>query len=201
MMNLLDQANIFRFHDGLIKEFGVASNAALGWNKQAGQEARFKILSGIGMLNSHSVLDAGCGHADLYAYLVKLYPQLKYYGVEQIPGILQIAVERYIHLPEVNLFEGDFTLEGLPVVDYTLACGSLNYRNSDDLFVLKTIEKLFNNSRIGFGFNLLRTIEPADGFLVAYDPSYITAFCRKHTGKVSLIENYYGEDYSVFMYH
>ncbi|MBK8787804.1 MAG: hypothetical protein IPN43_15240 [Chitinophagaceae bacterium] len=89
---------------------------------------------------------------------------------------MQIAVERYIHLPEVNLFEGDFTLEGLPVVDYTLACGSLNYRNSDDLFVLKTIEKLFNNSRIGFGFNLLRTIEPADGFLVAYDPSYITAF-------------------------
>lgn len=69
-MNLLDQANIFRFHDGLIKEFGVASNAALGWNKQAGQDARFKILSGIGMLNSHSVLDAGCGHADLYAYLV-----------------------------------------------------------------------------------------------------------------------------------
>ena len=200
-MNLLDQANIFRFHDQLIKQFGIASNAALGWNEPAGQEARFKILSGIGMLNGHSVLDAGCGHADLFAYLVKLYPQLRYYGIEQIPGILQVAVEQYIHLPAVHLFEGDFTAEGLPEVDYTIACGSLNYRNSDDQFVLNSIEKLFKNSRIGFGFNLLRTIEPAHGFLVAYDPAYITAFCRKLTDKVSLIENYYGEDYSVFMYH
>ncbi len=200
-MNLLDQANIFRFHDQLINEFGVASNAALGWNEPAGQEARFKVLSGIGMLNGHSVLDAGCGHADLYTYLIKLYPQLKYYGIEQIPGILQVAVERYVHLREAYFFEGDFTTEGLPVVDYTIACGSLNYRNSDNLFVLKTIEKLFKNSRIGFGFNLLRKIEPAHGFLVAYDPSYIMSFCFQLTGNVSLIENYYGEDYSVFMYH
>jgi len=201
MMNLLDQANIFRFHDQLIKEFGIASNAALGWNEPAGQEARFNILSGIGMLNGYSVLDAGCGHADLYAYLVRLYPQIRYYGIEQIASILQVAVDRYIHLPAVKLFEGDFTAEGLPQVDYTIACGSLNYRNSDDWFVLNTIERLFRNSRIGLGFNLLRTIEPAHGFLTAYDPSYIMAFCRKLTGKVSLIENYYGEDYTIFMYH
>lgn len=200
-MNLLDQANIFRFHQQLIKEFGISSNAALGWNEPAGQLARFKILSGIGMLNGHSVLDAGCGHADLFAYLIKLYPQLRYYGVEQIPGILQVAMERYIHLPEVNFFEGDFTTGGLPPVDYTIACGSLNYRNSDELFVLNTIEKLFRNSRIGLGFNLLRTIEPAHGFLIAYDPSYIMDFCRRLTSKVSLIEHYYGEDYTIFMYH
>ena len=63
------------------------------------------------------------------------------------------------------------------------------------------IEKLFNNSRIGFGFNLLRKIDPAEGLLEAHNPVYITEFCRKLTGNISLIENYYREDYTVFIYH
>jgi SAM-dependent methyltransferase len=200
-MDLLDKANIFHFHGQLIKEFGVSSNAALGWKEPSGQAARFKILSGIGQLNGHSVLDAGCGHADMFAYLIKLYPQLLYYGIEQIPGILQVAIDRYIHLPAVKFYEGDFTTGVLPVVDYTIACGSLNYRNSDDLFIFKTIEKLFNNSRIGLGFNLLSKIEPVTGFLTAYHPDHITGFCRTLTSHVSLIENYYGDDYTVLMYH
>ena len=120
-MNLSDQANIFRFLNQLIKEFGVSSNAALGWNEPAGQEARFKILSGIGPLNGYTVLDAGCGHADLFAYLINIYPAMHYCGVEQIPGILQIAVQRFIHLSAVNFYEGDFTTADLPRVDYTIA--------------------------------------------------------------------------------
>jgi len=200
-MDLIDKANIFRFHDQLISEFGIGSNAALGWNVPAGQETRFKILSGIGQLDRYSVLDAGCGHGDLFAYLIKLYPQLHYYGVEQIPGILQVAVERYSHLPDVYFFEGDFFASDLPEVDFIIACGSLNYHSSDDTFVLKAIKKLFNSSRIGFGFNLLSRIEPANAFLEAYDPVYTTVFCRTLTGNVSLIENYYEADFTVFMYH
>ena len=200
-MNLLDQANIFRFHNQLIKEFGVSSNAALGWNEPAGQEARFKILSGIGPLNGYTVLDAGCGHADLFAYLINIYPAMHYCGVEQIPGILQIAVQRFIHLSAVNFYEGDFTTAGLPRVDYTIACGSLNYQTSDDQFVFKTIEKLFHNSSIGFGFNLLSEIEPGNDFLKSWNPDCITSFCQTLTTNFNLIENYYGNDYTVFMYH
>jgi len=200
-MELLDKANIFRFHNDLISRFGVGNTAALGWNEPAGQQVRFNILSGIGKFHNHSVLDAGCGHGDLYEYLVKLYPKLRYYGVEQIPHILQQAIDRYSHLPNTYFFEGDFSAADLPLVDYVIASGSLSYRNSDKLFVLKTIEKLFKTCRIGLGFNLLRTIEPADGFLEAYNPVYITEFCRKLTGHVVLTEDYYEEDYTVFMYH
>lgn len=200
-MDLLDQANIFRFHNNLISRFGSGTIEALGWNEPAGQQARFKVLSGIGQLDNYSVLDAGCGYGDLYECLIELYPQLRYYGVEQIPGILKEALDRYSHLPNTYFFEGDFSAADLPMVDYVIASGSLNYRNSDNLFVLKTIEKLFNTSRIGFGFNLLRTIEPPDGFLEAYNPVYITEFCRKLTSRVTLIEDYYETDYTVFMYH
>lgn len=201
MMELLDKANIFRFHDQLIKQYGVHSNAALGWNEAAGQEARFRVLSGIGQLNGRTVLDAGCGHADLFAYLVKLYPQLHYYGIEQVPAFLQVAVERYIHLPAVKLYEGDFMEAGLPGADYTIACGSLNYHSCDEAFIFNAIRKLFYNSRIGFGFNLLQKIEPASGFLRAYEPADVIAFCHTLTNSVRLFENYYGDDYSVFMYH
>jgi SAM-dependent methyltransferase len=200
-MELLDKANIFRFHNDLISRFGAGTTAALGWNEPAGQQIRYKILSGIGQLDHHSVLDAGCGHGDMYEYLIELYPQLRYYGVEQIPHILKEALDRYSHLPNTYYFEGDFSAADLPMVDYVIACGSLNYRNSDKLFVLKTIEKLFDSSRIGLGFNLLQKIDPPDGFLEAYNPVYITEFCRKLTSKVTLIEDYYGEDYTVFMYH
>jgi len=200
-MDLLDKANIFRFHNHLINEFGIGTIEALGWNDVAGQLARFKVLSGIGDLNNYSVLDAGCGYGDLYDYLIKIYPQLRYYGVEQIPAILNVALERYSHHTGAYFFEGDFSAADLPMVDYVIASGSLNYRHSDNLFILKTIEKLFNTCRIGFGFNLLRAIDPPDGFLEAYNPVYITEFCRRLTGRVTLIEDYYNADYTVYLYH
>ena len=63
------------------------------------------------------------------------------------------------------------------------------------------IEKLFNNCRIGFGFNFLGRIESADGLLEAHNPGLILEFCRKLTQKVILIDEYYEDDYTVFMYH
>lgn len=200
-MELLDKANIFRFHNQLINAYGIGTVDALGWNDIGGQLARFKVLSGIGDLNDRSVLDAGCGYGDLYDYLQAAYPRLRYYGVEQMPVILNEALSRYSHRPGAYFFEGDFSAAELPMVDYVIACGSLNYHNSDNLFVLRTIEKLFNTSRIGFGFNLLKTINPAEGFLEAYDPAYIMAFCRKLTTHVKFIEDYYHADYTIFMYH
>lgn len=200
-MNLIDKANIFRFHNDLISQFGIGSHAALGWNETAGQQARFKVLSSIASLNGHSILDAGCGHGDLCQYLFGLYPELRYYGVEQVPAILNEALDRYSHLPNTFFFEGDFSASDLPKVDYVIASGSLNYRNSDNLYVLKMIEKLFKNSRLGLGFNLLHKVEPPNGIIEAYNPVFITEFCRKLTPHVVLIEDYYGEDYTVFIYH
>lgn len=200
-MNLLDKAAIFRFHKNLATEFGTGTTGALGWKSPEGQESRFKVLSGIGPLDHCSVLDAGCGHGDLREYLGDIYPGIRYFGVEQIPGILNEALERFSHLPETYFFEGDFSVAELPVTDYIIACGALSYSNSDHLFVYRMIEKLFNNCRIGFGFNLLSEIEPPDGLLMSYNPGFILDFCRKLTVKVKLIEGYYENDYTVFMYH
>lgn len=201
-MELLDTASIFRFHKEQIRQYGTESVEALGWVDLEGQQCRFRELAKIGDLNHHSVLDLGCGHGDLRAFLGELYPHLRYFGVEQMPELLDVAAKKYASLPETLFFQGDFAKSELPVTDYILACGSLNYRNSDPLFVPKMIEKLFNNCRIGFGFNLLSYAEhPADGLIVSYKPDFIMEYCRQLTSKVVFTDGYRSNDYTIFMYH
>ena len=200
-MNLLDTAAIFRFHKEQIKDYGAGSVESLGWTSAEAQQQRFAILAQIGNLDNESVLDAGCGHGDLRAYLGTLYPQVRYFGVEQMPELLNTAIEKYASLPETLFFQGDFAASELPSTDYVLVCGSLNYRNSDPLFVLRMIEKLFNNCRKGLGFNLLSHVDPPHGLLTAYKPEFIVEYCRQLTPNVMLVDGYRENDFTIFMYH
>lgn len=200
-MSLLDTAGIFRFHKEQIKIYGEGTAESLGWENQEGQLQRFEVLAEIGNLNNRSVLDAGCGYGDLRNFLHHKYPLVRYFGVEQMPELLNIAAERYSSLPETLFFQGDFTVAELPVTDYILLSGSLNYLNADPLYVLKTIEKLFNNCRIGFGFNLLSYADPAQGLIVAYKPSFIREYCERLSKNVCFFDHYKPNDYTLFMYH
>lgn len=199
-MELLSTAAIFRYHKELIQIHGNDSPVSLGWDNEEGQMARFQVLVRIGDLNGHSVLDVGCGHGDLRPFLGNIYPNLRYYGVDQIPELLDTAEKKYAMLPETVFFQGNFAQADLPATDYILASGSLNYRHHDPLYVLRIIEKLFQNCRIGFGFNLLSYAEP-DRIIVAYKPSFIVEYCRQLTSKVQLIEGYRANDFTIFMYH
>jgi SAM-dependent methyltransferase len=200
-MNLLDTAAIFRFHKEQIKDYGAGTTGALGWTSNEAQLERFAVLATIADLNGQSVLDAGCGHGDLRAYLGERYPNVRYYGVEQIPELLNIAIEKYAQLPETLFFQGDFAASELPATDYTIVCGSLNYRNSDPLFVLRMIEKLFHTCRKGLGFNLLNEVDPPNGLLTAYKPDFILEYCRQLTPNVIFTDGYRPNDFTIFMYH
>lgn len=201
-MALLDTASIFRFHKEQIKLYGKGTAGALGWEDMDGQLQRFNILGRIGNLNNCSVLDAGCGHGDLRQWLLEHFPTARYFGIEQIPELLEVAVERYANVPETLFFQGDFIESELPVTDYILLSGSLNYFNTDPLFVLKAIEKLYNNCRLGFGFNLLSHADPAQGLIVSYKPDFIQEYCNRLSGgKYTFIDGYRVNDYSIFMYH
>ncbi len=199
-MTLTDTAAIFRFHKEQVKAFGKGSTEALGWTSADAQLQRFEVLSAIADLDHQILLDAGCGHGDLRAYLYTKYPSMTYIGIEQIPELLDRAVEQYAHIPETIFLQGDFTSATLPEVDYILACGSLNYRSSDPEFIYKTIEKLFKDSKKGFGFNLLSMLHEPHPLIVAYNPVLILDFCRTLTPHVRLIENYRENDFSIFMY-
>lgn len=200
MSSLTDSSAIFQYHRAMIKSYGPQSSYALGWRDTESQLNRFKVLAGIADLNNCTVLDAGCGYADLLPYLQNLYPDLKYYcGIEQIPELLDEAIDRYGHLPYTTFIPGNFITRKLPVMDYVLASGSLNYASADPKFIYKAIEKLYSSCNKGLGFNLLSSV-PINGLLTAYDPQEIVAYGRTLSPDVVLIDNYADEDFTVFMY-
>jgi len=111
LIQLLDTAAIFRYHRSLISEYGSVTTRALGWLAPEGQQARFEVLAGIGDLNDHSVLDAGSGHADLYPFLKARYPRLRYFGVEQMTELLDVAAACY---GDVERYKPSLTTSQLP---------------------------------------------------------------------------------------
>jgi SAM-dependent methyltransferase len=195
---LLDTAAIFRYHQACIRAYGNDGPAALGWTQPAGQQARFAALAGIGNLAHCSVLDAGCGHADLYPFLRARYPGVQYCGIEQVPELLAVAEARHGHAADVVLGRGDFRRAPLPPADYVLASGALSYRHHDPHFVYHAIEKLFAACRLGLGFNLLSREPVPGGLLVAYEPATIRQFCAGLADKVVLVEGYWAGDFTVF---
>lgn len=187
---------IVYYHRTMIARYGFDSSLALGWREPADQLIRFKILTEIGDLNDCTVLDAGCGYADLYPFLKTRYPQLRhYYGIEQIPELFALANHHYSHRSDVTLIKGDFLHTRLPACDYVLASGSLNYGQN----IQKTVVHLFKICSVGLGFNLLQKVKTA-GILKAHQPQDILSFAGRLTSKVTLINNYSDEDFTIFLH-
>ncbi|MFT3934481.1 MAG: class I SAM-dependent methyltransferase [Chitinophagaceae bacterium] len=199
-MKASDLASISDFHHKLIAEYGVEGIDAVGWLSNASQNARYSVLSKLGDFTGKSVLDAGCGHADLFPFLSKIYPDMQYTGIEQMPELMNIAVKRYGHYANTKFLKCDFSETALPASDYVIACGSLSYCSSEDGYIYSIIEKLFAHCRIGFGFNLLSALKYPDPAIVFYNPNTILTFCNTLTNKVTLQLGYWENDFTVFMY-
>lgn len=199
-INLSGTASVFRYHKTLIERYGAGTTRSLGWLTIEGQWARFETLSQLGDLNGCSVLDAGCGHADLYPFLKKRFSSFSYYGCEQIPELLQVATQRYRRESNVVLLSGDFLDPAIPVTDFVLASGSLTYRSGDEEFVYKAIETLFCRCRMALGFNLLSGGVEPNALLRAYQPDEILRFCRTLSKKVQIRVGYWPNDFTVFVY-
>ncbi len=199
-MNIIDQFNIHRYHKEQMAAYGEDNARALGWKTEEGQFKRFEILSQIGDLENCSVLDAGCGYGDLCGFLNQKFTGMRYIGIDLEDVFLERATQRYSNSGETAFFTGDVTKAELPFTDYILASGIFNYPNTDTEYLFKTIVKLFNNCRIGFGFNLLDKTEATNSLLVTYDRHRVLAFCKTLSNSVVLKENYYENDFTIMMY-
>lgn len=201
MTSLSDSVSIIHYHRDMIARHGNHSSYALGWRDKESQTIRFKALAEVADLNHHSVLDAGCGYGDLYYYLKDLYPALgNYCGIEQIPELLDEAQRRCLDAVSTSFISGNFMTRRLPLMDYTLACGSLNYASSDPHFIYKAISRLFDSCTKGLAFNILSHITP-NGLLVSYKPEEIRHYCSTLSRKVVIKDDYLDDDFTVFMYH
>lgn len=199
-MNSLDDSSaVFSYHRNMAALHGADSSLALGWLTPRDQQIRFEALAGIANVKGKTVLDAGCGYADLFAFLSLNNKPAHYYGVEQIPELIAEAEKRYGYLNEVTFIARNFITAELPLADYVFASGSLNYGSGDAGYIFKAINKLFECSKCGLAFNLLRHVANT-GLLVAYEPDLILAHCRTLSNKVILKDDYDEQDYTIWMY-
>ncbi len=200
-MHLIDTLNIQRYHTDKIDKYGHLTPRALGWSAPEAQIIRFNVLAQIDDLTNSSVLDAGCGHGDLCTFLNRQFRGVRYFGVDCNEGFLDVAIQKQRTFAETAFFHGDFLQASLPVVDYILLCGSLNYRTSNANHTFTAITTLFNACRNGLGFNMLSSVSNPQSFLISHNPAQILAFCQSITPKVVLKEDYLEGDFTIFMYH
>jgi SAM-dependent methyltransferase len=196
----VEVAYIIKYHKELINKYPKDDNLTMGWSGDS-QNTRFKILSEIDDLNHKSILDVGCGNAQLYDYLVQLYPTIRYVGIDLIDEFLKSAIQRLVNKKDVNFYQGNFMSEQLPLLDYYLVSGAFNYKNSNPLYIFQSIQHLFNSARFGLGFNLLSIVPKNQQIAVAYNKQMIFEFCKMLTPKYKLIDNYLENDYTIFIYH
>ena len=193
-MSLLDTASIFKYHNNLSRKFEQGDVRNLGWSNLTTQQLRFTMLSQLADFDNCSVLDAGCGYADLCVFLKNKFPTCRYYGIDQIPEFILKALQDYGNMKDVVLFQGDFEMASLPVLDYTLASGLLSYKNSNPLYVFEMIQKLFMGCRIGLAFNMLSKEPENNTLLNAYDKNMIFSFCKTLSSHCVLHDNYLEDD-------
>jgi len=199
-MSSTDRIIVNRYHEMAIRAHGASSVGALGWLDSESQLSRFEMLAGIGDMNNRSVLDAGCGHGDLFAFLSEKYRLGQYTGIDHSETFVITAIKKYGKHPQVCFQLADFDTDELPEADYVLLSGSLNYRNSDPGFIYKMIAKLFAACKIAMGFNLLNDVYDPIGILVAYNMEAINDYCRTLTGNTILHKDYTQGDFTIWMY-
>lgn len=197
-MDTIEKATVLRYHQDRL---GGTSFHALGWKDLESQQKRFDALCRMGDLNGHSVMDMGCGTGDLKYYLDLHYREVTYLGIDQVPEFIEEAKRKFQHIKNAFFFQGDFTTDGFPQVDYVLASGALSYHSKNLLFPYTMILKMYNAAKYGIAFNLLdKEGFNSTGLLKAHDRYEILSYCKLISKTAELITDYLPDDFTIVMH-
>lgn len=135
-------------YESRLNEYGY-SPKTLGWGNTGRQEVRFFILSEhILKFSECSILDVGCGFADLYEYLIGCGWRGKYTGVDIVPGLLAVAKKKH---PDINVKISDVSnkeeVKNLGNFDFVVASGIFNAKIKEQ----SNIEHIESSIRNMFG--------------------------------------------------
>lgn len=201
-MDERDRQDCVERYEKRLKKFGDAPKA-LGWGKDR-QEIRFSILcQPILERPDSSVLDVGCGFADLYDYLVAHGWHGHYCGIDIVPGLLKVAREKHDHL---DLREVDITTSGLPLktYDFAIASGVFNARlkvGNNVAHIEGALRNMYRLVRVAVCVDFMSTyvdFQRPDAWHT--DPGWAFAFATKLTRRVVLRHDYMPFEFALILY-
>jgi len=176
----------------------------LDWASEEGQRLRFealvKFLKGSRGL-SPSILDVGCGTADLFAYMQNEMPGVRYTGVDLLAEIVAEAKRRH---PDAEVLQGDVFRQNMfppRSFDAVFCSGVFNLELGNNVaFVERALPVLGSLARGAAVVNFLhaRAAQKFEGCHY-YEPEKITALCEQFAPRVELDEGYLESDFTVVM--
>ncbi|HWW62936.1 MAG TPA: class I SAM-dependent methyltransferase [Thermoanaerobaculia bacterium] len=174
---------------------------ALGWGKSGKQEIRFAVLAAAAIAQPESsVLDVGCGFADLYDFLVAHGWRGRYTGVDLVPGLLEVARDRH---PQLELRELDITTAQLGAHDFVIGSGIANtaLQHVDELAHVETlIAAMFAHANAMVAIDFLSTwVDFIREGAWHTDPAWALATAHKLTRRVALRHDYLPYEFALFL--
>ena len=183
------QKDNHQFYEQSIKKYGISAKG-LHWNSKHTQYKRFEILTAFikDEIKNSIIIDAGCGFADYYEYLLnnKLTPKL-YIGLDCEKNMINIASKRF---NDINFYIKNILEDELIVADYYVCSGAMNILKKEEIFIF--IKRCFEASEIAFIFNFL-----VNDPLTKVNIQDIIEFCKSLSQNIQIKENYLDNDISI----
>ena len=178
------------------------SPTPVGYNTTSEQRYLMQNLL-VGFYNA-SILDIGCGRADLYDFIVNFYPDLNftYNAIDHNPVMIDLAKEKYGVECQIGAFES----AKLTKSEWVVANGVFTQRRceteDEDLRKLfEDVDILYQTATNTVAFNLLNPINNThhEGFFYVHPGLVLDMLIEKYQNVV-LRNNYSKDVYTVQIY-
>lgn len=201
----LNQTTTERYNERFFKKGPGAY--ALGWGRKKYQQKRFfDLIRALEPedLNGKTVVDIGCGLADLYEFLKEQGFRLKaYHGIDINSNFIEFAREKY---PEASFEIRDLLLDNYsrPVADTGVILGVINFKQKKheeyaQRFIMESflaVKNVLVTNVISDVHNENYKREPS---IYYYQPAKWLSWAQRITPFCSLIHDYAGEPQHEFM--
>jgi SAM-dependent methyltransferase len=180
------------------------SPETLGWGANGRQEVRFAVLAEFALRDpSSSVLDVGCGFADLYDFLTFHGWRGRYIGIDIVPGLLEVARQRH---PGIDVREADITDPRvlLDECDFVISSGVFNAAlpsGTNEAHVETALKRMIQLSRQATCVDFLSSyVDFQKPGAYHTDPCWAFALAMRITRRVTLRDDYMPYEFSMFLF-
>lgn len=199
-MNPKDKRKYIERYEKNYRKYGCDPRT-LGWCVGR-QEMRFHVLTSIGDVGNKSILDLGCGFADLYDFLMRRGWQGRYTGFDIVPKLVEVARGRHpgVDIRLLDILEDDIDEK----FDYIFASGVFNAKlvgESNKLYIKKMMQKMFEMANSGVSVDFVSSyVDYHQEETYHAEPERIFKMCKKLSKRVILRHDYMPYEFAVYVY-
>lgn len=170
------------------------------WASEHTQHLRFNAFTRLCNFAGKSILDAGCGRADLLSWLIQ-HQQVPhdYFGIEALDVLAQTAQSR--NLPNCTIIEDDFVTNPSRLfvgAEIVVFCGSLNTLNQQQFE--QVLMRAFDATAEMLVFNFLCSPErAASAYLLWHHIDDVLKLAGRMTDSVQYIDDYLPGDCAMIL--